>query len=295
MGDLTARIVEVVEADKPMTVRQVFYRLVAAGVIEKTELQYRAVIRMLTDMREADTPDIPGDDSLSLGISLFLGSMGEADTPQIPWDWIVDSTRRVRKPLTFSDPRAAVVDLVESYRRSYWGNQPRYVEIILEKDALAGVFEDVTDALDVALLVVRGFSSRVYLHDTADRIREQDKPAFVFLFGDHDPSGVDISRDAAETIERYAPDADVTFQRVAVTPEQIQEWNLPTRPTKSEDPRAKNWDGESVELDAIPPAALRELVRDCIAGQIDVERWKASEKAEKADRKKLKNLLPKLG
>ncbi len=102
----------------------------------------------------------------------------------------------------------------------------------------------------------------------------------LYYFGDYDPSGLDISRAVCQGIEEMTDGADFTFTRVAVTEEQITDLNLPTRPTKRTDSRSKNFIGESVEVDAIPPATLRDLVRVCIEAHVDDHALEATQKVE---------------
>ena len=238
MVELRETISEVLAENVPMTVRQVFYQLVSRGAIAKTETEYnQTVVRLLTDMRVSG---------------------------EIPFSAIADNTRWMRKPRSYSSLEAAIRLTAETYRRATWDNQPVYVEVWLEKDALAGVVLEETGPWDVPLMVTRGYASVSYLYAAAETIRECGKPAYLYYLGDHDPSGVDIPRNVEARLRQFAPEADIHFQRLAVTPAQITEWNLPTRPTKATDTRAKNFTGESVEVDAIPPAQLRSLVRNAI-------------------------------
>jgi len=227
----------------PMTVRQVFYQLVSRGVIEKTEREYdNTVGRLLTKMRRDG---------------------------RIPYGWIADNTRWMRKPRTFASMQGMLNLTAETYRRAIWNEQPAYVEIWLEKDALAGVLMEETIPWDVPLMVTRGYASLSYLHEAAETIAEQGKPAFLYYFGDYDPSGVDIPRKVEKTLRELAPSAEIHFQRMAVTEEQILEFNLPTRPTKATDSRSKSFGRESVEVDAIPPKHLREIAQRCIVQHVD--------------------------
>lgn len=251
-------IVNALEADNPMTVRQVFYRLVSTGVIDKTEAEYkRTVNRLLTQMRLSR---------------------------EIPFGWIADNTRWMRKPRTYSSLEDALRRTAECYRRSLWDNQRVYVEVWLEKDALAGVLYDVTQEWDVPLMVVKGFSSLSYLYEAAEAIKDQGKPAYLYYFGDRDPSGVFIDRNIERRLREFAPDAEIHFERVAVTPEQIEAWELPTRPTKTTDSRSKGFEGESVEVDAIMPADLRTLVRECIEQHVDQRKLEVMRVAEESER-----------
>lgn len=251
-------IYAVVAEDHPMSVRQVFYQLVTRGVIDKTEREYKnTVVRLLGLMRRDGA---------------------------IPFDWIADGTRWQRKPKSHSSLGAMLADQASLYRRDIWRDQDACVEVWLEKEALAGVLYRATAAWDVPLMVTRGYPSLSYLHNAAESIQWEEKPAFLYYFGDHDPSGVDIPRKVEEDLREFAPDADITFDRVAVTPELIDELDLPTRPTKRTDSRSKNFVGESVEVDAIPPATLRSMVERCVEQHVDPERLAAAKEVEQAER-----------
>jgi hypothetical protein len=260
---------DLLEKDRPMTVRQVFYRLVSQSVIGKTEAEYKStVVRLLTEMRLAS---------------------------DIPFGWIADHTRWMRKPNTFSSMKSALLQTAEDYRRSLWDNQEVYVEVWLEKDALAGVLYEETEPWDVPLMVTRGYSSLSYLYEAAQVIRKQRKPAYLYYFGDYDPSGVDITHNVEKRLREFAPEATIHFSRVAVTEDQIRQWKLPTRPTKKTDSRSKGFAGESVEVDAIEPRLLRELVRGCIMRHIDPQAHRVLRQAEDRERQilvKLQEQIP---
>jgi hypothetical protein len=259
---LDGRIVDLVAADKPMTVRQTFYGMAVRGHVPKAEKEgYGFVQRRLVKLRRDRV---------------------------VPYGWITDSTRWQRKPDTYTGLRHALRATATFYRRALWADQPVYVEVWCEKDALAGVLYDVTEAYDVPLMVSRGYSSITYLHEAGEAIRAVGKPAFISYFGDHDPSGVDIPRKIEAGLRAAAGDAvPITFIRAAVTPEQIARWNLPTRPTKASDSRAKGFAGDSVELDAIPAPTLREIVRGCIERHLDAEQLEVLRAAEESERELL--------
>ena len=261
MEFLRESLFEIVIDDAPMTVRQVFYQAVSRGLVKKTEAQYGAVQRALADMRRSG---------------------------KIPYRCISDNTRFMRKPTTWSSLDAVLENAAASYRRAVWDNQDAYVEIWLEKDALSGVLSDVTRKWDVPLMVTRGYSSLSFLHSAAEMIASQDRPCYLYYFGDYDPSGLDIDRKIEETIRELAPAADFTVERVAVNESQIEEFHLPTRPTKKSDTRSKSFKGESVELDAIPPALLRELCSECILRHIDQRELQALRFAEQEEREQLR-------
>ncbi len=227
----------------PATVRGVFYQAVSRGLVPKTEAAYKTTVgRLLTEMRRSG---------------------------ELPYGWLADNTRWMRRPTTYSSLQDMLQLTAQTYRRALWGTQGAYVEIWLEKDALAGVLYEVTAQWDCPLMVTRGYPSLTYLHEAAEAIAEQDKPVFIYYLGDHDPSGVDIPRFVEVELRRLAPGAAITFERIAVTDEQIVELHLPTRPTKKSDSRSKAFEGESVEVDAIPAPVLRDLVANRIQAHID--------------------------
>jgi len=256
-------IVEILEADNPATVRQTYYALTVRGVIAKTETEYqRTTVRLLTEMREANA---------------------------IPFEWIADNTRWQRKASSYIGLEHCLEACANNYRRDLWASMPVYVEIWVEKDALAGVLLEETKVYDVPLMVAKGYSSITFLHSAAKAIEAKDKPAYIYHFGDFDPSGVDAARDVETKLRRYAPGAEIHFERPAVTREQVEQWNLPTRPTKQTDTRAKKFGSPiSVELDAIPARQLRALARECIERHIDQEQLKILKIAEESERELLK-------
>jgi hypothetical protein len=258
MDQLREVMLDIVERNRPMTVRQVFYALTVTNLIHKTEAEYNSVVvRLLTQMRR--------DGSL-------------------PYEWIADNTRWVRRPRTYRGIGDALERTAQLYRRSLWAEAPVDVEIWCEKDALAGVLMEETHVYDVRLMVSRGFSSDTYLQSAATEIKATGKPTYIYQFGDHDPSGVWIARKIEEGLRRHAPEAEIHFERVAVRMEQIAAWNLPSRPTKQTDSRAKSFVGDSVELDAIPPLKLRELVRSCIERHVDQRAIEVLQIAEESER-----------
>lgn len=139
-------------------------------------------------------------------------------------------------------------------------------------------------------MVTRGYASISYLHAAAAAIQEQGKPAFLYYFGDYDPSGLDITRAVEDGIREFAPDADITFARVAVTEVQIEHMGLQTRPTKCSDSRSKNFSGESVEVDAIPPSTLRDMAETSITQHINFSEHSRLLEVEQAERETLERI-----
>lgn len=256
---LCGALFEIVEEFKPMTVRQVFYQATSRDLIPKTEAGYRTVVRLLTRMRKAD---------------------------EMPYSWLADSTRWVRRAQTHSSMEEALWLTAETYRRSLWIGSDVSVEIWLEKEALAGVLTPVTEEWDVPLHVTRGYSSLSYLHAAAETIRNDRRRTQIYYFGDHDPSGLDIQGHIERALREMGA-ADFEVERVGVTPEQIEEWDLPMRPTKSSDSRSKGFEGGSVEVDAIHPDMLRQLAFEAIRRHVDVEQFNRLNQIEAAERETL--------
>ncbi len=249
MGYRYEALVRIVREVRPCTVRQVYYQATVRGVVEKTEAGYDRVQRALVALRR---------------------------NQRIEYRAITDNTRWQIRPTTYSNIEQALADTAQLYRRAVWDDVDAYVEFWLEKDALAGVVHPVTDRYDVSLMVARGFSSLSFLHSAGEDIEALDKPAHIYHLGDHDPSGVCAAEKIEESLREFAPSAEIHFERLAVLPEQIKVWKLPSRPTKASDSRAKTFGhAQSVELDAIHPDRLRKLVEDAIlqhlpANQLDV-------------------------
>jgi hypothetical protein len=248
---LDAELQRIVEAFRPVTVRQVFYQAVNRRMVPKNEITgYRVVQRRLCVLREVR---------------------------RIPHGHIVDGTRYVHGHTRHRNLDEFTAYAAGSYRRDYWADSPVRLEIWLEKDALTGVLrQTVVDECGLDLYVTRGFASVSYLQEAAEEIELDGRPTYVYVLTDFDPSGISIAEKVEEELIRRAPASVITVERLAVNREQIDRWQLPTRPTKRSDARARRFlqihGTESVELDAIPPDTLRRLVRDAIERHMDP--WK---------------------
>lgn len=268
MEERRLRLWTIVREMRPMTVRQVFYQATVRGIVEKSEAGYTKVQTDLVQMRRSG---------------------------MLPYDWLADNTRWQRKPRTFDSIEQALNDTARFYRKSLWTDAGSYVEIWLEKDALAGVVQPITAMYDVPLMVARGYASLSFLHSAAEYIASLDVPTFIYHCGDFDPSGVNAGEKIEQTLKDLAPDAEIHFQRIAVTMEQIDAWRLPSRPTKTTDSRAKGFGDISVELDAIEPQRLRDLVESFIQLHLPAEQFKVLRAAEESERSLLANLVDRLG
>jgi len=264
VADRRERLLDIIDDGKPMTVRQVFYQATVRGLVEKAESGYAKVQVDLTKMRR--------DGSL-------------------PYDWLADNTRWQRKPRTFNGVEEALKATAAFYRKNLWADADCYVEIWLEKDALSGVIYPVTSMYDVPLMVARGYASLSFLYSAAEAINTLSIPAYIYHLGDFDPSGVNAGEKIEQTLRELAPDAEICFHRIAVTEQQIALWNLPTRPTKKGDTRAKGFGDISVELDAIDPNMLRALVQAVIEQHLPPEQFEVLKAAEESERKIISRLV----
>jgi hypothetical protein len=262
LAEIDTAIYEIAEAEQPVSTRGVYYRVMSRGLVPKHEQQgYGVVQRQTVKLRRS------GD---------------------LPYAWIADGTRLHLKPRTWSSAEAALEHTAKFYRQALWDDQNVHVEIWSEKDAIRSVVYPVTSDFDVPLMVARGYASESFLWSTAEAIIADGKPAVIYQLGDHDPSGVDAWRVIRERLRGFIPaHIDIEFERIAVTPEQITELSLPTRPTKQSDTRAKKFEGESVEVDAIPSTILRGLVREAIEQWIDPYQRYLTEMAEESEREVL--------
>lgn len=256
------------ETDKPVTVRQMFYMLSVRNAVAKTEAGYRQVQRQLVEMRR---------------------------DMEVPYAWLADNTRWMRKPTAYRNIEDFFDKAQKFYRQDLWANQDAYVEVWCEKDALAGVLYPITAEYDVPLMVARGYSSESFAYEAAENIRECGKPAFVYYLGDFDPSGWHMATNLESKLKDFG--AEIDFVRLAVNPEQIKAWSLPTRPTKETDTRCKAFfdlyghGTPSVELDAIPPDTLRQMVREAVENHIDVDAHAALRREEKAAQESLSEFI----
>src|ERR1700730_2367315 len=255
--DRRAALLEIVRASQPATVRQIFYLASVRGIVTKDDGGYDRVQTDLVDMRRSG---------------------------QLPYSWIVDHTRWQRKPVTFDSIDEALADTAATYRKALWRDADSYVEIWLERDALGGVVLQVTKKFDVPLMVAPGYASETFLHAAGEYMATVEKPCFVYHYGDFDPSGQDAARAVEKGLRQHAGSAEIHFERIAVTQRQIGEWNLPSRPAKQSDSRAKKFGPVSVELDAIDPNKLREVVEEVIIRHLPPAQYKILIEAEKSER-----------
>lgn len=239
------------EAGYDMTLRQLYYQLVATDEIPNSQKEYDKLGVIVNNARLAGLID---------------------------WEAIVDRTRSL-KGLSHWDKPSDIMDSVAySYRLDKWATQKYRPEVWIEKDALAGVFQRVCNELDVPYFSCRGYTSQSEMYAASKRFlsyEEDDQTAYIFHFGDHDPSGIDMSRDIQDRLNLFG--TSIEFDRLALNMNQVRKYKPPPNPAKIQDTRAhayiKQFGAQSWELDALPPDTLAALVRNAIMDIIDQDAW----------------------
>lgn len=259
---LKQSMLDIIAQHDELTIRHLFYLMVSQGLIAKTEAEYNnVVIRLALQMRRS------GD---------------------IPFGKIVDGTRLYREPRTYGSVEEALRETARLYRRSYWRDADERVEVWCEKEAISGFLYDVTAPLGVPLMVTRGFSSESIVQSVANELECDWRPLTILFVSDLDPSGDIMPEDVIRRIRHYAPSANIALERVAVTREQVRLFKLPTRPTKRDGNRhAANFEGESVEVDAMPPDTLKDILRYHIENHMDRQQLQVLREAEASEREQL--------
>jgi len=251
----------------PLTLRQVFYRLVAAQQLENTRAAYCGLSKHLVNARLAGIVD----DSR-----------------------IVDRVRNTLRVPCWNDLPDFLETVRQSYRREKWTRQPYALEVWCEKDAVAGVLQPVTDRYEVLLFPCRGYDSYSALKDAGERIRRAGRPTVVLYLGDFDPSGQDMPRDIRDRLTR---DFGATFDLrvIALTREQVDEHDLPQNFAKRTDSRAAAFIARhgdiAVELDALPPNVLQALVREHLDQFFDVTAFAEEVAREQDEQERLDALI----
>lgn len=244
-----------------LTLRQVYYQLVARGYIPNNERSYKNLGNLINDGRLAGLID---------------------------WYAIVDRTRNIKRNAHWEDPQSVIESAKYSYMLDRWQHQPNYVEVWVEKDALIGIVSQICRKLDVPHFSCRGYTSQSEMWAAAQRFINQDhrESRTIIHLGDHDPSGIDMTRDIRERLALFGADVDV--KRVALTMEQIERFSPPPNPTKLTDARASGYISEygheCWELDALEPKIITSLIRNEVTALMDADLFEEVEHREQTDK-----------
>lgn len=252
-----------------LTLRQLYYQFVSRAVIENSERSYKRLGSIINDARLAGLID---------------------------WDAITDRTRNLRELSHWQTAGDIVRDASKQFRMDRWDGQTRRVEVWIEKDALIGVIEDVCTRWDVPYFSCRGYTSQSEMWVASNRMKEHIDNGFepvVLHLGDHDPSGIDMTRDIEDRIRLFLGEGADRFElkRLALLMPQIEELHPPPNPTKLTDSRSTDYVSrfgrESWELDALSPALIASLIERAITRMIAMPQWKRIVTAESRARKSL--------
>lgn len=258
-----------------LTLRQLYYQFVSRDLLPNTVQSYKRLGGIIVDGRLAGLID---------------------------WDAIVDRTRNLESLAHWGSPKGIVDAVSEQFRIDKWARQPYRVEVWIEKEALAGVFQRICEELDVSYFCCRGYTSVSEMWAAGRRLLgyrsglkrqpngERGQVPIILHFGDHDPSGIDMTRDIVDRLKLFSG-FNITVERLALNMDQVQEYAPPPNPAKLSDSRAASYvdvyGSESWELDALEPTVLADLVREAVARFRDEEIWAEDEDEQGRGREQL--------
>ena len=236
-----------------LTLRQLFYQFVSRPALglENSVGDYKRLGRTVTDARRGGLID---------------------------WGAIEDRTRNVRSLPTWDDPSSIVSACACQYREDVWANQIYRPEVWIEKDALTGVIEGVSEEFRAPWFSCRGNVSDSEMYAAGkrfERIAGQGQVPIVLHLGDHDPNGLDMTRDVQDRLRMFARQ-DIEVRRLALNLDQTAD--LPPNFAKETDSRYAAYvqrfgATDCWELDALAPNVISDLVRDELGNLIDADAW----------------------
>lgn len=274
-------IAEYIDDGLSLTLRQLYYQFVSRDLIPNNQREYKNLGSIINDARMAGLID---------------------------WSAIEDRTRNLQRNAHWETPEDLMRDAASQYHEDLWEDQNYYVEVWIEKDALIGVVEGVCTTNDVPYFSCRGYTSQSEVWGAAMRLnrkaRNGRQPVIIHL-GDHDPSGIDMTRDITERVRMFAsaeysepPEFDPEWKpcrpiikRIALNMDQVEEYQPPPNPAKITDSRAAAYIDEhgnqSWELDALNPKTLIRLIDDAIDQFRDARKFAKRRKAMETNKKRI--------
>jgi hypothetical protein len=253
-----------------LSLRQLYYQLVSRDYIPNNLRSYRNLGNLVSDARQAGLID---------------------------WAMIEDRNRSTDIPAHWDSPAQILRSALYSFRTDKWENQPWHVEVMVEKDALSGVLEPVCRRLDIGITANKGYSSSSTMYEIGKRLDQMDtlgKDICIIYLGDHDPSGIDMTRDVGDRLRMYSRVNRLQVIRIALNYDQVQLWNPPENPAKESDARfaayVAQFGDSSWELDAVEPAQLADLVTAAVQEHLDPDLWDEAVERENRMKEQLKSL-----
>lgn len=237
-----------------LTLRQLYYQFVSRALIPNNDRQYKRLGEIIADARLAGLID---------------------------WYHIMDRTRNLRGNNYVESPAQVIESVQYGYLTERWSDQDTRVEVWIEKDALVGVLDRPCDEVDVRYFSCRGYTSASAMWRAAGRLKgyeENGQETVILHLGDHDPSGIDMTRDIQDRLALFGAQTEV--KRIALTMDQVDQYGPPPNPAKLTDARATGYIDlygyQSWELDALDPVTIGGLVRDHVRQYRDDVRWDAA-------------------
>jgi hypothetical protein len=264
IGQCNAIVGEYEEQGLRLTLRQLYYQLVSRDIIPNVEKSYKNLSSLVTDARMSGLMD---------------------------WDAIEDRVRVPRVQSEFENVAELVDVAVKSYRLPRWEGQDNYVELWVEKDALAGVLRPIASKYHITLMVNRGYSSASAMYESAQRFngKAEGREMHLLYLGDLDPSGEDMVRDVGARLQLFG--ADVAVEKIALNMDQVKKYKPPPNPAKMTDPRAADYIAKhgtkSWEVDALSPPVLTKLISNAIDELVDRKLMNDIIEREEVDKKRL--------
>lgn len=254
-----------------LTLRQCYYQLVARGIIPNNQKSYKNVGNLINDARLAGLID---------------------------WNSIEDRTRNLQKLSHWSSPEQIIGACADQYRRNLWETQDVYLEVWVEKEALSNVVGRVSNELDIPYFCCRGYVSQSEMWAASRRFidyQQRGKHVVLLHLGDHDPSGIDMSRDIEERLKMFWVSEDgFTFKRIALSMEQIQTYSPPPNPAKTTDSRfisyINQFGEESWELDALEPRVIHDLITSEVDTWVNHQRMEDVRDRSNDERQAIQNV-----
>lgn len=268
-------IKEYTEQGLSLTLRQLYYQFVARGYLENTLRAYGKLGNIVNQGRLAGLID---------------------------WEAIEDRTRNLSVTPTWTNPSSILDSAAYSYKIDLWEYQPYYIEGWIEKEALAGVLQKACREYRVSFFSCRGYVSQSEMWRAAKRIQgkvEGGKKVLIIHLGDHDPSGIDMTRDIIDRVKllNYDDLYNIEVHRIALNMDQVEEHSPPPNPAKLSDTRAykyiRRFGKSSWELDALDPKTLVKLIQERITKEIDWTSWEYYAKKEEEEKQKIKDISDK--
>jgi hypothetical protein len=267
---LERQILNILREDHPQSIRHLFYRMTDPRLrepVNKDEHGYQQVQHRITELRRDG---------------------------RLPYGWITDATRRGYHTSTFAGAGDFLRRVNSLYRADLWSLSDYYCEVWCESRSIAGVIQDDCNELAVSLYPAGGFSSITLAYQAAEYINDQyddaGKPCIIFYIGDYDPAGVLIDKSIEKELREHLNDGiELEFERIAISKEQIQEYDLPEKPRKATDRRVLDLK-QTVEAEAMPAGVMRALLREKIESLLPDNALTIIKEAEESERARLIDL-----